>query len=91
MRPDHPTDAVIDSLTGKWMPMLIVGGVGIAFLLFTMLARWKRAPRAKGGLGGVFVARDMELDREVAPTFDRTASGFLILTEGKHLLKLIYK
>lgn len=46
VRPDHPADAVIDSFTEKWLPTLIVGGVGIAFLLFTMLTLRKRSPRA---------------------------------------------
>ena len=43
VRPDRPADGVIDSFSEKWMPALIVGGVGVVFLLFTTIAFWSRA------------------------------------------------
>ena len=31
VRPDQPTDGIIDTFAGKWLPTLIIGGVGIVF------------------------------------------------------------
>lgn len=38
VRPDRPADGMIDSFAEKWMSMLIVGGIGVLFLLFTTIA-----------------------------------------------------
>ncbi len=47
VRPDLPAEGVIDSFEEKWMPTLIVGGVGIVFLLFTTIEFYCR-PRSSG-------------------------------------------
>ena len=38
VRPDRPAEGMVDSFAEKWMSMLIVGGVGVLFLLFTTVA-----------------------------------------------------
>ena len=51
VRPDLAGEGIVDSFEEKWLPSLIVGTVGIAFLLMTKLAsrsrqRWSPEPTA---------------------------------------------